>query len=160
MESVTSFNIRILILLDYFNTRLPCAVHLLTDDFSDSVKLPTFEEMQNMVNPEFEVTDSFVEHGIPSFYINYNQQTKEAFLRLVKRLDSLELIPLLRKNQGKVILRIVAKPHVNPSRNIINVGLFFAYSGNIVHFRIFSSRWRHYWCCIIHCFNYVNIGHS
>ena len=96
------------------------------DDFSDSVKLPTFEEMQNMVNPEFEVTDSFVEHGIPSFYINYNQQTKEAFLRLVKRLDSLELIPLLRKNQGKVILRIVAKPHVNPSRNIINVGLFFA----------------------------------
>jgi membrane-associated protease RseP (regulator of RpoE activity) len=41
-------------------------------------------------------------------------------------LDSLKLIPLLRKYQGKVVLRVVAKPQVNPSRPIINVVLFFA----------------------------------
>ncbi|MEJ2126225.1 MAG: site-2 protease family protein [Candidatus Bathyarchaeota archaeon] len=63
--------------------------------------------------------------GIPTFYIKYNQESKQAFLRLVNRLDSLKLIPILRKNHGKIILRIVAKPHVNPSRPIINVVLFF-----------------------------------
>ncbi|MDG6222142.1 MAG: site-2 protease family protein [Candidatus Bathyarchaeota archaeon] len=96
------------------------------NDFSDSIKFPTFEEIQNIVIPEFDIEDSYVEHGIPTFYIKYNQETKRAFLRLVNRLDSLKLIPILRKNNGRVILRVVAKPHVNPSRNIINVGLFFA----------------------------------
>jgi len=95
------------------------------NNFTDSVKLPTFEEVQNMVNPEFDVEDGFIEHGIPTFYIKYNQESKQAFLRLVNRLDSLKLIPILRKNHGKIILRIVAKPHVNPSRPIINVVLFF-----------------------------------
>jgi len=95
------------------------------NNFTDSVKLPTFEEVQNMVNPEFDVEDGFIEHGIPTFYIKYNQESKQAFLRLVNRLDSLKLIPILRENHGKIILRIVAKPHVNPSRPIINVVLFF-----------------------------------
>jgi Zn-dependent protease len=95
------------------------------NNFTDSVKLPTFEEVQNMVNPEFDVEEGFIEHGIPTFYIKYNQESKQAFLRLVNRLDSLKLIPILRKNHGKIILRIVAKPHVNPSRPIINVVLFF-----------------------------------
>jgi hypothetical protein len=58
------------------------------NNFSDSVNLPTFEEIQNMVTPEFDVEDSFVEHGIPTFYIKHNQETKQAFLRLVNRLDS------------------------------------------------------------------------
>ena len=96
------------------------------DNFSDSVKLPTFEELQLVVNSEFDVEDSYLEHGIPTFHVIYNEGSKEAFLRLVKRLDERKLIPLLRKRFGKVVLRIVAKPHVNPSRPIINVALFFA----------------------------------
>jgi len=96
------------------------------DEFSDPVNLPTFEDIQNMVNSEFDVEESFVEHGIPTFYIRHNQKTKKTFLKLVNRLNSIKLIPILRERHGKVILRIIAKPHVNPSRPIINVALFFA----------------------------------
>ncbi|MCW4021745.1 MAG: site-2 protease family protein [archaeon] len=88
--------------------------------------MPTFEQIQSLVVPEFDVEEGFVEHGIPTFYIRYNQETKQAFLRLVNRLDSIKLIPILRKSHGKVILRIVAKPPVKPSKPIINVVLFFA----------------------------------
>jgi hypothetical protein len=96
------------------------------DYFTNPKELPSFEEVQNMVTSEFDVKESFVEHGIPTFYVNYRDDSKEVFLRLINRLDSLELIPLLRQKDEKVVLRIVAKPPVKPSRNIINIGLFVA----------------------------------
>jgi membrane-associated protease RseP (regulator of RpoE activity) len=96
------------------------------DYFTNPRELPSFEEVQNMVNSEFNVQEGFVEHGIPTFYVNYRDDSKEAFLRLINRLDSIELIPLLRQKDEKVVLRIVAKPPVKPNRNIINVGLFVA----------------------------------
>ena len=101
------------------------------DSFADPEDLPTFEQVQLMVNSEFDVKESLVDHDIPTFFIRYNENSKEAFLRLVQKLDPLNLIPLLRKNDETVVLRVMTKPPVKPSRNIINVILFFATLGTV-----------------------------
>jgi len=101
------------------------------DYFTDPVGLPSFEKVQNMVELEFDVEESFVEHGVPTFHVKYREDSKEAFLRLMKRLDSLELLPLLRPKDEKVVLRIVGKPPTKPNRNIINIALFFATLGTV-----------------------------
>jgi Zn-dependent protease len=99
--------------------------------FADPVGLPPFEQVQLMVEAEFEVEEGFVDHGVPTFILRLREDSKEAFLRLVKRLESLELLPLLRRREEKVVLRIMAKPPTQSSRNIINIALFFATLGTV-----------------------------
>jgi membrane-associated protease RseP (regulator of RpoE activity) len=91
-----------------------------------------FEEVQAMVKAEFDVEESFVDHGVPTFYVRLREDSKEAFLRLMKHLESLELLPILRQKKGKVVLQISGKPPVQPSRNIINIALFFATLGTVL----------------------------
>jgi len=90
-----------------------------------------FEQVQVMVESEFDVEESFVDHTIPTFHVRYREDSKEAFLRLMKRLESLELIPLLRQKEEKVVLRVLQKPPTKPNRNIINIALFFATLGTV-----------------------------
>ena len=101
--------------------------------FSDPVDVGTtrFEEVQAIVQSEFNVEESFVEHGVPTFHIKYQQDSKNAFLRLIKHLDAIELIPLLRQKEEKVVLQIIAKPPIKPNRNIINIALFLATLGTV-----------------------------
>lgn len=101
------------------------------DYFADPVGVPPFEQVQVMVESEFDVEESFVDHNIPTFHVRYREDSKEAFLRLMKRLESLELLPLLRQKEEKVVLRIIAKPPTKPNRNIINIALFFATLGTV-----------------------------
>jgi len=103
-----------------------------SDDYpADHADVPTFEQIHAMVGTEFDVKESFVDHDIPTFYIEYKEDSKEAFLRLMQQLEPLELVPLLRKNEETVVLRIMAKPPIKPSRNIINVALFFVTLGTV-----------------------------
>lgn len=88
--------------------------------------MPPFEKVQDAVQSEFETEESFVENGIPTFHVKYSRDSKEAFLRLMNSLEPLELIPIMRKMGEKIVLRIVAKPQVKPSRTIINIALFCA----------------------------------
>jgi len=101
------------------------------DYFADPVGVPPFEQVQVMVEAEFDVEESFVDHDIPTFHIRYREDSKEAFLRLMQRLESLELIPLLRQREGKVVLKVLPKPPTKPNRNIINIALFFATLGTV-----------------------------
>ncbi len=103
-----------------------------SDDYlADPVEAPSFEEVQGMVESEFDVEEGFVDHNVPTFYVRYREDSKEAFLRLMKRLDSLELLPLLRQRDEKVVLRILPKPPTKPNRNIVNIALFFATLGTL-----------------------------
>ncbi|MCW4016420.1 MAG: site-2 protease family protein [Candidatus Bathyarchaeota archaeon] len=79
-----------------------------------------------MVEAEFDVEESFVEHGVPTFNVKYREDSKEAFLRLVNKLDSLELVPILRQKNEKNVLRIITKPSIKPDKKIVNVALFCA----------------------------------
>ena len=101
------------------------------DYVADPVEAPSFEEVQGMVESEFDVEEGFVDHNVPTFYVRCREDSKEAFLRLMKRLDSLELLPLLRQRDEKVVLRILPKPPTKPNRNIVNIALFFATLGTL-----------------------------
>jgi hypothetical protein len=90
-----------------------------------------FEQIRVMVGSEYDVEDGFVEHGVPTFYVRLREDSKEAFLRLTQRMESLRLIPVLRRMEEKVVLRAIPKPSTKPSRNIINIGLFFATLGTV-----------------------------
>ena len=101
------------------------------DNPVESVDGPTFEEDQTTVESEFEVTESFLDHNIPTFYVKYREDSKEAFLRLMQHLEALELVPVLRKKEETVVLRVMAKPPIKPNRNTVNLVLFFATLGTV-----------------------------
>ena len=90
-----------------------------------------FEQIRVMVESEFDVEDGFVEHGVPTFHVRLRESPKEAFLRLTQRMESLRLIPVLRRIEEKVVLRAISKPSTKPSRNTINIALFFATLGTV-----------------------------
>jgi len=91
-----------------------------------------FEQVRVMVESEFAVEDEFVEHGVPTFYVRPREDSKEAFLRLTRRMKPLGLIPVLRRKEEKVVLQAIPKPPVKPSRNVINVALLLATIGTVL----------------------------
>ncbi|HDQ06056.1 MAG TPA: site-2 protease family protein [Candidatus Bathyarchaeota archaeon] len=101
------------------------------DYFADPVGAPPYEQIQALVESEFDVKEGYVDHDIPTFHVTYREDSKEAFLRLMERLDSLKLIPLLRQKDETVVLRILPKPPTKPNRNIINIALLFATLGTV-----------------------------
>jgi len=90
-----------------------------------------FDQIRAMVESEYAVEDSFVEHGVPTFCVRLRKDSKEAFLRLAQRMESSKLVPILRRIGEKVVLRVISKPSTKPSRNIINIGLFLATLGTV-----------------------------
>jgi hypothetical protein len=101
------------------------------DYFVDPFGVSPFEQVHAMVEAEFDVEESFVDHNVPTFYVRYREDSKEAFLRLIQRLESLELVAILRKKEETVVLKVLPKPPVKPNRNIINIALFFATLGTV-----------------------------
>jgi len=85
-----------------------------------------FEQLRSMVESEFTVEESLMEYNTPTFYVKLQPDSKQAFLRLYKRLDPLGLIPVLRKREDKNALQIITKPPVKPSNKRINLALFLA----------------------------------
>jgi membrane-associated protease RseP (regulator of RpoE activity) len=102
------------------------SISALPEPFIDATQ---FEQLRGIVEAEFDVEDGFMEYGIPTFYVRLREDSKQAFLRLIKKLEDLELVPLLRRKEEKVVLKIVRKLPVKPSRKIINLALFFATVG-------------------------------
>jgi len=90
------------------------------------------------VSTNFKVTEAFVELGIPTFYLAENQETKQAFLRLLASLDLLNLLPVLRRINKRIVLRVISKPKVKRSNTLVNWILLLAtvattfYSGFLI----------------------------
>jgi len=85
-----------------------------------------FEQLRGMVESEFDVEEGLIEFNTPTFYVGLRADSKQAFLRLFKRLDPMGLIPILRKREDRNVLQIAAKPPVKRSRKTINLALFLA----------------------------------
>jgi Zn-dependent protease len=85
-----------------------------------------FERMSQLVASEFEVEEALLDHGIPTYYLRWPQETKQAFLRLLRKLEEMNLIAFLKKTEGRVVLRIASKPPVKPSNPKIYWAFFFA----------------------------------
>jgi len=102
-----------------------------------------FEQLRGMVESEFEVEEGLIEFNIPTFYVRLHRDSKQAFLRLFKRLDSVGLVPTLRKREDKAVLQIVAKPPVKPSRKTTNLALFLAtMASTLVTGYVLSIGWE------------------
>lgn len=94
-----------------------------------AVSFEQFEEAHSVVASEFTVEEYFIERGTPTFYVRKQPGTKQAFLKLVRKLESHGFIPVLREKDEKTVLQVIPKPPVKPSRPIINVILFLATIG-------------------------------
>src|SRR4030065_1097369 len=85
-----------------------------------------FEKITQLVIAEFQVEESLIDQGVPTYYLKWPQETKQAFLRLLGKLEEMKLIAFLREVNGRVVLRVVVKPPVKPSDPKIYWGFFFA----------------------------------
>jgi membrane-associated protease RseP (regulator of RpoE activity) len=88
-----------------------------------------FERITAVVSAEFQVEEALIEHEIPTYYLKQPQETKQAFLRLLRNLESANLTAMLRRQDKRIVLRIVTKPPVKKSNVMINWLLFFATIG-------------------------------
>ncbi len=84
-----------------------------------------FEKITPLVAAEFQIQESLIEQGTPTYYLVWPQETKQAFLRLLKHLEEMNLIAFLRKVDGRIVLRVVPKPPVKPS-NPRTIWILFA----------------------------------
>jgi len=113
------------------------------ESLNDSATEPSstigFEQLRGTVESEFTVEEGLIEYDVPTFYVRFRQDSKEAFLRLFKRLDALEFVPVLRDKEGKTVLQVVRKPLVKSSRKIINWVLFLATIGTTLATGYFLS---------------------
>jgi len=85
-----------------------------------------FEKITTLVAAEFQIEESLMENGVPTYHLKQPQETKQPFLKLLKSLNLINLIAVLRRIDGKVVLRVIPKPPVKPSNVMINWILFFA----------------------------------
>jgi membrane-associated protease RseP (regulator of RpoE activity) len=98
---------------------------------SDIADAPTFqqtdfEKITRLVAAEFQIQDALLDQGTPTYYLVWPQETKQAFLRLLKQLEEMDFIAFLRKVEGQVVLRVVPKPPVKPSNPRTNLILLLA----------------------------------
>jgi len=86
----------------------------------------SFEQVTSVVTSEFRVQEALMDNGIPTYYLAQPQETKQAFLRLLEKLQPMNLIALLRRTGDRIVLTVVSKPAVRPSNILINWALFLA----------------------------------
>jgi len=88
-----------------------------------------FEKLKEAVAAHFQIEEALIEHGVPTFYLKQPQETKKPFLRLLKKLEQLGLIAVLRKTNGRITLKILQKPPTQPSNVLVNWILLLATIG-------------------------------
>ena len=89
-----------------------------------------FEKVSSLVSEQFQIEESLLENGVPTYSLKQPQETKRAFLRLLEKLTPLTLIAILRRSDnGRIVLRVVPKPLVKPSNILINWLLLLATIG-------------------------------
>jgi len=88
-----------------------------------------YEQIHSIVTAEFNVEEGFIEYDTPTFYVSSKPDLKQAFMRLYEQLDSKQLVPVLRRRENRLMLQVVPKPAVRPSRPVINLVLLIATIG-------------------------------
>lgn len=99
------------------------------DESTQHTPQADFEKLTTLVSAEFEIEEALMEHDVPTYYLKQQQETKQPFLRLLKNLEAINLIALLRRKNERIFLKIVPKPPVKSSSILINWILFFATIG-------------------------------
>lgn len=74
-----------------------------------------FDSLKAIVLEHFQVEDALIEFNVPTFYLKQNQETKKPFLRVLKKLDEMNLTAFLRRSDGRIFIKVLPKP---PSRSV------------------------------------------
>ncbi len=85
-----------------------------------------FERISAIVSAEFQIEEALIEHNIPTYYLKQPQETKQAFLRVLRNLEAINFIAFLRRHEGRIVLKIIPKPPTKRNNVLINWLLFFA----------------------------------
>ncbi len=83
-------------------------------------------EIKNLIDEEFTVFDVRLEFELLTFYIQPTVTQKESFERLVQRMKSSHLMPILRRKGDATIITIISKPAEKRFRNRTSLILLFA----------------------------------
>ena len=90
-------------------------------------KLPTesthaqLDQIKSLVSAEFDVEEALIEYDVPTFFVRPRYDSKQGFTRLVGILAGIGYTPVLRERDGRIVLKVMPKPKIKPSRPIINV---------------------------------------
>jgi len=124
LNSIASDDLRIANTLFYSsiicNTKNKLGKYVMTEFPIGTVDPQTFqqadfEKITHLVTAEFQIQEALMDQGIPTYYLTWPQETKQAFLRLLKHLEEMKLIAFLRKVDSRIVLKVVPKPPVKPS---------------------------------------------
>jgi membrane-associated protease RseP (regulator of RpoE activity) len=85
-----------------------------------------FERVTQIVTSEFQIDEAFLDRGTPTYFLKWPQETKQAFLQLLKKLNDVKLIGFLRRSENRVVLTVAVKPPVKPSSVKIYWAFFIA----------------------------------
>jgi membrane-associated protease RseP (regulator of RpoE activity) len=104
---------------------------IMSEPPKDTPETPTvsqtdFERISTIIYAEFQVDEALLEYGLPTYRLKEPQETKQAFLKVLGNLKPMHLIAILRRIDGKVVLKVVPEPQVKPSNVLVNWALFFA----------------------------------
>jgi len=95
-----------------------------SEPVESSTIISKLDQIQSLVNSEFEVEEVLVEHGVPTFYVKPRPSLKQSFIRLFEKLKLEGFIPVLRERKKRNVLKVVPKPSTKPSRPLVNIVLF------------------------------------
>lgn len=90
-----------------------------------TISLP-YEQIHQMVTAEFTVEEGIIEYSTPTFYVKRQPNFKQAFVRLYKKLNDKQLVPILRERGDRMVLHVVSKPPVRLGNPMVNIALFVA----------------------------------
>lgn len=79
-----------------------------------------FDSVKAIILEHFQVEDALIEFNVPTFYLKQNQETKEPFLKVLKKLDEMNLTAFLRRNNGRIFIKVLPKPPLRPVNLRIN----------------------------------------
>jgi Zn-dependent protease len=107
------------------------------DDYQyEVITYPTFSELNSILSTRFDVMQSFLEHGIPTFVFRWPngdipdiEEQERSFNDLTTMIDKLKVWPIIRwhtKEEGIYVARFVPKQKTEKSDITINYVLFIA----------------------------------
>src|SRR5712692_2947461 len=87
---------------------------------------PPLETIRQIVASQFQIKDGFLDpYGVPTMVVAV-EPAKEKFKAILQQLNSHRLIAAIRESGDTLTIKVFQKPHLRPSRRIINLILFIA----------------------------------
>ena len=69
-----------------------------------------FDQVTSMVNSFFQVEESLLDGSIPTYYLKQPQETRAAFIALLKKLEETNFMAVLRRVDDRLVLKVFPKP--------------------------------------------------